>query len=129
MLVDIPKGKGRGTWQRWIAFEYDPAKRHWTATICCPDCGEMLSLINHTISDNGQVSPSVGHWKNIACPWHTNPRLVGWESLPLPELPPLTTCERYGKKSYDIGGWGTWCNGTGLICGNCFSEHMKGTKP
>ena len=47
------------------------------AVVCCP-CGQKAYLSDHTIADDGTVSPS------LACPadgcdFHENVKLEGWE--------------------------------------------------
>ena len=127
VLVDVPEGVGRGTWQRLLVDSMTD-RRRWSAVILCPDCGKPLVLINHTISANGQVSPSVGHPSEFpACGWHQHPRLVGWSLPPLPPLPNKETCERCGTTTYQVSGWGTWSGGSGIICDKCFAERKAGT--
>ena len=128
MLINIPRATDdtyhvKGTWQRVLFHTSEPEYRpFYSAMICCPECGEYLNLVNHTIASDGQVSPSVGHPKNTGCPWHTNPRLIGWEQWPLPEIPPIFTCERCGTTAHGLGGWGTWNGGNGDICNKCVKE-------
>lgn len=126
MLIEIQKATGalvRGTWKHWQYLAPNADAYRWTATICCPDCGKFLNLVNHTIAADGQVSPSVGHPDGYpACNWHTHPRLIGWEQLaaqPLPPAPPPETCQNCGTVSRVLGGWGTWSGGAGLICADC----------
>lgn len=48
-----------------------------TASLSCPECGDIASLSNHSIGDGGVVTPS------LVCPYgdcsfHDNVRLQGW---------------------------------------------------
>lgn len=115
-----------GTWQRVLFYTPEPeCKPFWTAMVWCKECGHPLNLVNHTIAADGQVTPSVGHPDiPLRCSWHPTMKLVGWIELPTPPPPSFSICERCGKKSRWIGGWGTWSKGTGIICGECFKEHM-----
>lgn len=92
----------------------------WSALVWCPTCGQVMSLMNHTIGADGSVTPSIGHPSGApACAWHPNARLLGWDRHP-PEISPLPKhrCEKCGKESRAIGGWGVgW--GYSLICKEC----------
>lgn len=113
-----------GAWKRWLAYTPEPEFRpYWTATIKCQKCSRKLNLSQHKIDVTGQVSPSVGHPVEYPpCDWHPTPRLIGWEDWPAPPTPALSTCERCGKQSHTVGGWGTWSGGTGIICDKCIKE-------
>lgn len=122
MLIELPNGKGKGKWSRLLIDEFGDHPR-WSAMIRCPLCEERLSLVNHTISDDGQVSPSVGHPINTSCSWHVNPKLVGWAPCPpAPEPKPLLEpCGRCGTRGRQLGGWGIgW--GFPLVCPKCIKE-------
>ena len=132
MIVEIPRCLSddkyhKGTWTRFLAHTPEPEYRpYWSAMICCPECGRYLSLVLHSIDENGQVSPSVGHPAEYPpCTWHTSPKLLGWENWPLPPIPKLETCEICGIQSHSIAGWGTWSGGAGIICGKCFSARAR----
>lgn len=123
MLIEIPQGKGRGRWQRYLVNapgNPDDGPRHWSALVWCPDCGRVLDARNHTTADSGQVSPSLGHPESYQpCGWHVHPLLLGW--APLPEMPPLvalTSCANCSRQTRSLGGWGTWGN-PGVICPGC----------
>jgi len=58
--------------------EFKSGPRHLSATIICPDCGQIMSLASHTIDQNGQVSPSV---RCTVCTFHDHIRLDGWAAL------------------------------------------------
>jgi hypothetical protein len=131
MLVEIPMRIGddhyqTGTWHRFLAHTPEPEYRpFWSAMITCPECGKFLNAINHTISADGQISPSLGHPVEYPpCGWHTNPKLIGWEQWPVPPIPNPETCEKCGFVAHTIGGWGTWNGGTGLLCAKCHKEWM-----
>lgn len=128
MLIELQRatdGLKPGTWKAWQFLDTATGYK-WAATVCCPDCGRLLSLANHSIAENGQVSPSVGHPPEYPpCGWHTHPILLGWgEQLqkPLPPSPDLHTCEKCNTVSRSIFGWGTWSGGRGLICANCIAK-------
>ena len=127
-MTDLLQGLGDdryqpGTWRRILAHTPEPEYRpFWTAIICCPECGRYLAATAHTISTDGQITPSLGHPVEYPpCSWHTAPRLIGWEAWPVPAIPDPETCERCGKIAHNIGGWGTWSGGPGLICAQCFA--------
>jgi len=127
MLTDLPMAHGRltrGTWQRVLTHTPEPEfKPYWTAIVCCPDCGKLLTCCLHTIAPDGQISPSLGHPTSYPpCGWHTNPKLLDWAPLPpTPPTPEISTCAKCGKQAHTIGGWGTWGN-PGIICSTCFKE-------
>ena len=135
MLVDIPRGEGAekrkaGTWMLLLAHTPEPEYRaYWSAIVFCPDCWKPLSAVRHTIAENGQISPSLGHPTAYPpCGWHTNPRLLGWTPTEW-GFPPQSnpeTCAKCGTISHSIGGWGTW-NGPGIICVQCFKEVLQGS--
>ena len=122
VLVDIPKGHGRGHWQRVLADEYGDNPR-WSAVVWCPDCGLGMSAINHTINANGQISPSLGHPTEYpSCGWHTHPRLIGWANdfPPTPIVRMASECECCHSKSRSISNWGMgW--GYKLVCDKCIA--------
>lgn len=122
-MIDVPRGKGRGTWARILIDTLGDSPR-WSAMIRCPSCAKPLSLVNHTIAPDGQVSPSVGHPDIYPpCDWHVTPKLVGWVDEPAPApLPFFTPCERCGAKARQLSGWGTWSGGAGLICPDCIKS-------
>lgn len=122
-MIEVPEGKGRGHWQRVLLDEYGDSPA-WSAIIWCPSCARPLALQRgHTIADNGQISPSVGHPDSYpACDWHCHPRLLGWQTLPVPERRVLSTCARCGAQGRQLGGWGTHGQYDGLICNKCVGE-------
>lgn len=51
---------------------------HQSAWIACPTCGQLATLGDHTIADNGKVTPS------LVCPYdgcdfHDYVELEGWD--------------------------------------------------
>lgn len=133
MLTEIPRDPGagkarRGTWAPTMHHTPEPEFRpFWSAMVCCPDCGKLLSAINHSIDANGQISPSLGHPTQYGpCGWHTNPRLIGWEpqNWPLPPIPKPETCALCSKVSHTLGSWAI-ANG-GLQCAECFAGSAEG---
>ena len=135
MLVDIPRSRpdqkrAPGTWVHILQHTPEPEYRfYWSAMVWCPECGKPLSCINHTIADDGQITPSLGHPIEFpSCSWHVSPKLIGWapKEWGTPETPSPETCARCGKVSHTIGGWGTWSQG-GIICASCFKTVMCST--
>ena len=127
MLVDIPHGHGKGHWVRCLVDEYGDNPR-WSAMVRCPDCGKVLFARDHKIDDNGQITPSLGHPVEYPpCGWYTSPRLVGWAPVP-PTPGPLPThdCARCGAKGRQLGGWGTWPDGSRLVCPTCIANGAYG---
>jgi len=63
----------KGRWRPWIASVFPGPVFKQTVALVCPKCDHLLSLVNHTITADGQVSPSV------VCPhkcgWHEFIRL------------------------------------------------------
>ena len=52
-----------------------------TALVCCPQCGEVFSLSQHTIAEDGTVSPSVVHSRD-GCTFHDFVKLLDWPGQP-----------------------------------------------
>jgi len=122
--IELPRGKKRGQWQRVLIDEFGDQPR-WSALIQCPDCGTHLPIPNHTISAEGQVTPSVAHPAS-ACAWHPpGLKLLDW--APCPEAPgPLPTheCFRCGAKGRQLSGWAL---AGGLTCPACFQKLLGQT--
>lgn len=132
MMTEIPMRTDNtthrlGTWAHVLFHTPEPEYRpFWSAMICCPECGKYLNAVNHTISADGQITPSLGHPSEYGpCSWHTSPRLIGWFLRPLPDIPAPATCARCGTVAHTIGGWGTWSGGTGIICEKCRPLHNE----
>ena len=120
MLIELPEGKGPGTWTRVLFDGYTDHPRY-SAMICCPSCKRYLNLVNHTIAPDGQVSPSVGHPKEYPpCPYHTYPRLIGW-SVIQPPVTPIYLCALCHTSTRDLSGWSTW-QGKDVICPACLAS-------
>ena len=119
MLVNIPHGRGPGTWTRVLVDEFGDRPR-WGAMVRCPDCSRPLLARDHHIADDGQITPSLGHPTEYPpCGWHVSPKLLDWSPVPAP--PPARaseTCARCGARDRCIGGWGTWSQ-AGIICREC----------
>lgn len=129
-LADIPRGKGRGTWQPILFHTPEPEYRgFWSAIVFCPECNKPLSAVNHNITSDGQVTPSLGHPNSYPpCDWHPpSVKLIGWEQWPVPETQ-IYTCARCSVTSHNLGGWGTW-SGDGDICSKCSKELREGQQP
>jgi hypothetical protein len=84
-------GMPRGAYHARAATEIETnfAKRYahpvdgrlYYVEVCCPDCGVhlMLSRENHTVAQDGTVSPSlVCSNTRDGCAWHVFARLEGW---------------------------------------------------
>jgi hypothetical protein len=127
-MTDLPRRKSdvyeRGTWSLFLADEAGD-NPHYSANLCCPVCGDIFSIVNHTISPDGRVSPSVQHpaTKHGAdCGWHPTPRLLDWPNLPNPAPMSFATCSHCDKQSRSIGGWGTDARyPKGIVCSDCFN--------
>ena len=120
MLVNIPEGKGPGTWQRMLADSYTDHPRY-TAMITCPVCNRYLYCYNHTIAADGQITPSVGHPHTYPpCTWHTFPKLLGWAPVPAIPIYPLFHCGVCARTTRQLSGWGTFL-GKDVICPECLA--------
>lgn len=64
-----------GTWKTWTA------KTRTIVIVACPDCGSLVSLVDHEILPDGTVHPHVD-CPDILCAFHDRVKLVGW---PLPD--------------------------------------------
>lgn len=118
--IEIPEGKGRGHWAYFVVDHFGPAPR-LSAMVWCPECGKPITCARHTISDDGQVNPSLGHPTEYPpCAWHVNPKLVGWKNTPQPVYPIIAKCDRCGQETRQLSGW-TQCN-VGLVCVKCWEE-------
>lgn len=68
---ELKRGE-RGTW----GFLHSRETNEPIPTASCGDCGGNLMLDkNHTIADDGKITPSVGC---VFCGWHVFGRLEGW---------------------------------------------------
>lgn len=74
-MIDLPR-----TSHRWPkGGEWKPLRSEGThtASVRCPECDELATLIDHTIAPNGMISPSL-QCPTKDCTWHVNARLAGW---------------------------------------------------
>jgi len=118
-VIEVINGKGRGKWQRALIDEFGDTPR-WTAIVRCSDCGVHLPLTNHTIADDGTVTPSVAHDPRLPpCTWHPYLKLLGWSPIPPAPSPlPFHECKRCGAKGRQLAQWGVgW--GFSLVCPAC----------
>lgn len=60
---------------------YIPGSHKVSANLTCPECGHVMSLINHTIQYHGKVTPSV---KCPRCSFHDNVELGSWNQVSSP---------------------------------------------
>lgn len=67
----ISEPQPRGTWKEW----------HGRVTLCCPRCGALASLGDHTIGADGMVTPSVECFIQ-GCKFHEDLRLADWAQGP-----------------------------------------------
>ena len=136
MSEQIPRAvAGQPRAGHWTLCVIDQLGDHprYSALIFCLLCGRALSLINHTIAVDGHVTPSVGHpdayrrADGSMCPWHPTPRLLDWPT-DLPSISPIakSRCEKCGRESRSIGGWGLIVGQ--LQCDQCFNETLKGPR-
>jgi hypothetical protein len=65
------------TWRSWDSSKHISARQDKTADMSC-DNGHSFTLMNHTISTEGSVSPSVV-CPNIRCNFHEYVVLEGWD--------------------------------------------------
>ena len=83
--MNIPMGdwEVKGTWHGGLDHEGSVV-----AILCCPNCGQDISLSGHTIHPDGTVDPSVVHapqFKEVIheCGFHDLLRLLDWTGDPL----------------------------------------------
>ena len=62
----------------WKGVRLSSGKRG--ASFTCPNCRQTASLIDHEISDNGDVNPSVVCPDNI-CGFHRYIKLLDWNPV------------------------------------------------
>ena len=55
---------------------------------CMGNCGKLFTLCDHTIADDGSVSPSVV-CPNKNCDWHVYLKLLDWENAKEPLYRPM----------------------------------------
>lgn len=73
-LQVFKKGRGAG---KWWPCQNGGAR---SATIGCPKCGRFAGLFDHTIAQDGKVTPSAVC--PYGCGWHENIVLEGWTPAP-----------------------------------------------
>jgi hypothetical protein len=66
------------TWRSWDSSKHISARQDKTADMSC-DKGHSFTLMNHSISPEGSVSPSVV-CPEISCRFHEYVILEGWEA-------------------------------------------------
>lgn len=76
-MMLIPKGDEtqKGT---WIGGRRSGDNRP-TALISCPNCGQFMSLSQHTIAENGEVTPSLV-CPHYGCDFHEHITLENWKN-------------------------------------------------
>ncbi len=59
--MNVPKSDTftPNTWRNWIDRDFARKADVHTACVTCPNCGNPMSLKEHTIAANGAVSPSL----------------------------------------------------------------------
>lgn len=120
-LTLIPQGTGPGTWRRVMVDEFTDHPRY-TAIVTCPTCHRHLFAINHSIAEDGQISPSLGHPVEYPpCSWHESPKLLGWAPVPEITRRPLFHCAKCATTTYQLSGWSTY-GGDKLICPSCLAS-------
>lgn len=77
-MINATKGRGKGQW--WPTRDSDGNQ---SATYYCQQCGKPCGLQWHSISENGEVSPSVicpraSEVECQSCKFHDHLRLDGW---------------------------------------------------
>lgn len=66
------------TWRQWIDRDFKNKVDVTTACVTCPNCGNAMSLKEHTIAENGIVSPSL-ICPTENCSFHEFVHLEDWE--------------------------------------------------
>lgn len=93
-MLELKRGAWgeRGSWHGAVGVNdpwLHPGLMHYrTAIMCCPACGQDVSLSKHTVQEDGTVTPSVvcptkeeqdrGHSFMCPCGFHENLKLIGW---------------------------------------------------
>ena len=65
-----------GEWRVWHLFSA-PGKQ--SAVVCCPGCGRLATLGDHTIDPDGSVSPSLD-CPFDHCDFHDMVKLADWKA-------------------------------------------------
>lgn len=80
--MDIQKSEAftPNTWRHWIDRDFAQKTDIQTAVLTCPNCGNAMSLKEHTIAENGAVSPSVV-CPEKDCTFHEFVVLKEWTTL------------------------------------------------
>jgi len=85
-----PRGRRHCDFERSPTFTVEPRRQQWSpchpstaklfkASLTCPN-GHTLTLRNHSVADDGYVSPSVV-CPERGCDFHEWVRLRGWKSV------------------------------------------------
>lgn len=72
-MIQIPRSHPDSMWPSWAPLRDGDRK---SATVVCP-AGHLGVLTDHTIADDGTVTPSVV-CPEQGCGWHEHIRLGGW---------------------------------------------------
>lgn len=72
ILIEVTKGREKGQW--WPLRVLSGPSGYNSATFRCPECNQKGTLENHSIAENGTVTPSV----ECVCGFHENLVLIGW---------------------------------------------------
>lgn len=78
-MIEIPRAQSSEKWMQQPGPLWHPARldgKH-TAMVTC-DSGHAAYLSDHTIADDGTVSPSLV-CPEKDCPWHVMAKLAGWK--------------------------------------------------
>lgn len=92
-MRQLPKGDWglRGTWHEAVFKEVSTDRVIRIPLVCCPTCGQEMSLSGHMTQPDGTVSPSVVC--PLRCGFHDFVQLFGWgdsASQPTAEPPPTS---------------------------------------
>lgn len=78
-MIELQQGDAwteRGRWTRRLFHDGTTEPPLRSAHVCCPGCGQTMSLRNHHIASDGTVTPSVVC--GLDCGFHDMVKLVGW---------------------------------------------------
>ena len=74
---DVWMTEAKGIWRTCVVDQGISGIIVRSATVACPDCGQLCSLTGHNIDDNGVVTPSVV-CPHDGCSFHDFIQLEGW---------------------------------------------------
>ena len=75
-LIESTRRDGVMRKGEWHGAKLSGGKR--TALVCCPGCGKLVSLTDHTIDPDGTVTPSLVC--PFKCDFHEFVKLADWKA-------------------------------------------------